>query len=243
MHTFPSAEQRSNESLGASSIYNAYQMTDRKGMGDSSKYTTGSTSTSSAPTRRSSVTSIKSFTAMLPSVLETVESETCSSDSTSAMNMNVESSSEVKSEDVNATMNEKIVQIAEMAISESSSITSENKRKDKSMEITSETDNTEHAEKNSSSKVDSMPDIQIYKCTDVNMLTHDRYKRRMSKSCDQLDVDIKPNTTGKWKSWSNFLSTISNTVTRVKHGLSSSINHVDQLVDDQDEKLPEENQN
>ena len=238
---FSLAGQRSNESLksGASSTYGAYQFNDKKGMGDN-KSAAGSTSN---PTRRSSITSIKSFTAILPSVPETIESEPSSSDSLSAINMNMDSSSEVQSEDKDTTMGETIeVQIVEMAISENLSVTSENEREDYNS-ITGEADNTRHAEQTlSSNKVDSIPDIKINGCTDFKS---PRYKRRMSKSCDELDVKGKwksRDTNGKWKSWSNLLSSISNSMTRAMHSVSNSISHVDQLVDTQNDKPPEENQ-
>ena len=233
MHILSLAEQRSNESLrsGASSIYSGYQITDRKAGGDG-KPSMGSTSTQFASTRRSSVTSIKSFTAILPSVLETVESEPSSSDSTSAINMKIKSSQELNSEDKDTANKENMeVQIVEIAIHKNSSTTPKNhKGNDSSIEITGET-KERPPQKLSSCKVDSIPDIQIDKCTDVVRPNCDIYKRRMSKSCDQLDV--LPNTNGKWKSWSNFLSSITNTVTRVKQGLSNSIGHVDQVVDNQ----------
>ena len=236
MYMLSLAEQRSNESLrsGASSIYSGYQITDRKVGGDG-KPSTGSTSTQFASTRRSSVTSIKSFTAILPAVLETVESEPSSSDSTSAINMKIKSSQELNSEGKDTANKENMeVQIVEIAIHKKSSTTPKNhKGNDSSIEITGETEERP-LQKLSSCKVDSIPDIQIDKCTDVVRPNRNIYKRRMSKSCDQLDVCINlPNTNGKWKSWSNFLSSITNTVTRVKQGLSNSISHVDQLVDNQ----------
>ena len=124
------------------------------------------------------------------------------------------------------------VQIAEMAMSEN--VTSGNERNgDSSMEITGES-----VEPNS--KVNSMPDVQIDECTDFK---RSRYKRRMSKSCDELAVTVKPNTNSKWKSWNNFVSSLGNTMTRVRHGLSNSVSQVDQLVDThQNEKLAEQNQ-
>ena len=227
MHMIFLAEQRSNESLrsGASSIYGGYQISDRKAAGDG-KPGTGSTSTSFASTRRSSVTSIKSFTAILPSVLETVESEP---DSTSAISMKIKSLQELDKDTTNKENME--AQIVEITISENSSTTSKTeKRNDNRIEITEE----HPLQKSSSCKVDSIPDIQIDKCTYNSRPNRDKHKRRMSKSCDQLDVHINPpNASGKWKSWSNFLSSISQTMIRVKQGLSNSISYVDQLVDNQ----------
>ena len=177
---------------------------------------------------------------MLPSVPEAIESEPSASNSSSAINMNVDSTSEVKSGNGDAIMGEMIeVQIDKVAISENSSVISENEREDdKSMEITGET-LSKSGQHLSSSKVGSTPNIHVDKCTDVK---RSKYKRRMSKSCDELDVKIKPNTTSNWKSWSNFLSTISNSMTRIMNGLSNSTSHVDQIVDNQNEKPPEENQ-
>ena len=238
LHVFSLAEQRSNESLksGASSTYSAYQLqvVDKKGTGDNK----GLISNPSAPTRRSSITSIKSFTAMLPSVPEAIESEPSNSDSSSGINMNIHSTSEVKSESADENMGQIVeIQIDKVAFSENQSVTSENEREDdRSMEIACETENEQHLP---NSKVGSTPNIHIYQCTDVK---RSKYKRRMSKSCDELDVKVKPDTTSSWKSWNNFLSAISNSMTRIRNGLSNSVSHVDQLVDAQNDEPPEENQ-
>lgn len=132
------------------------------------------------------------------------------------------------------------VQVDEVAIRENPIVTSENEREDdKSMEINGEIDKS--LQYLPSNDIGSTPNIHVDKCNDFN---RSKYKRRMSKSCDELDVKVKPNTTSNWRSWSDFLSSISNSMTRIKNGLSiaSSISHVDQLVDTQNEKQPEENQ-
>lgn len=254
MYMFYLAEQRSNESLrsGTSSIYSGtvYSTNDTKGVKDTS------TAPKPVATRRSSITSIKSFTAMLPSVPETEEGEPNISDSSSAIHMKLHSSSEVLAEgrDVSATDNTLEVEIVETAIGENSSIKSENEGKDNGMETT----NNEGSPKQelSASKDDAIPDIQIDMCKDVAKPVYDISKRRMSKSCDQLYVHVTTaSSSSKWKSWSNFLSTISNTVTRVRHGLSNStghgindvglsnsVGHIDLLVDSQNNQIPEETQ-
>ena len=220
-----------------------YQGNDRKGLGDTaSKSTAGKPAGASVSTRRSSVTSIKSFTAMLPAVLEAVESELSSFDSVSAINIKVDSSSE-KYEDT-SMKKLKVVQ----KVVQNSSIKSENESKDDdSREINREigTEDIEH--KLSSSYPNSTPTIQIDKCTDVTEPIYAaRYQRRMSKSCDQLDVKIKSTNNSKWKSWSDILSSINNSISRVKHGLSSSISHIstmsDEPVNNQIDNAPEETQ-
>ena len=221
------SEQRSNESLksGASSLCSVYQGNDKKGLGD-----TASKSTTSKPanvtaisTRRSSVTSIKSFTAMLPAVLEAVESEPGSSesrsasshDSSSAININLESSFQ------HSSMKEN-----EQSFAENSSTTFENERKEQHSRENGDIDTK------SADHYLSIPSIQIDGCPDATEPVYAaRYQRRMSKSCDQLDVKIKTTSSSKWKSWSDFLSSINNSISRVKRGLSSSISHVDHSVD------------
>ena len=237
-------ELRSDESLksGNSSLNSVYLGNDRKGWGDSAGRP--STMAAAVSTRRSSVTSIKSFTAILPAVLETVESEPNSSNSASAISIKIRSSSEATVEGKDKNMNDNEVEI-EMNSAKYSKIRSENEIKDNN---SIESDNTESAEqKSSDTKHNSTPDIQIDPCTadpctDVTRPFGVTYKRRMSKSCDQ--IDIKPNDSNtKWNSWSNLISAISNTVSRVRLSLSNgSIGHADNEVDVQSETIPEEAQ-
>ena len=220
------SEQRSNESLksGASSLCSVYQGNDKKGLGDtaSKSATSKPVNATAISTRRSSVTSIKSFTAMLPAVLETVESEepgssesrsASSHDSSSAINIKLESSFQ------HTSMKEN-----EQSFGENSSTTFERKEQHSRENGDIDTKSADHYL--------SIPSIQIDRCPDATEPVYAaRYQRRMSKSCDQLDVKIKTTSSSKWKSWSDFLSSINNSISRVKRGLSSSISHIDHSVD------------
>ena len=222
-------------------------------MGDTANKSTANnkpasgTMAASISTRRSSVTSIKSFTAILPAVLETVESELSTSDSPSASSCHSSSAINIiLSENCEDTSMKKI-KVAQKIV-ENASIKSENERKDDdddSRKINGEIGMENVEFKISSSNPNCTPTIQIDKCIDfTEPIYAARYKRRMSKSCDQLDVKLKTTNNSKWKSWSDILSSINNSISRVKRGLSSSISHISTMSDEpannQIDNTPEE---
>lgn len=227
-------ELRSNESLrsgssaGGYSTYSAYYYTtDKRSLGDTaSKSNTGTISVSA---RRSSVTSIKSYTNNLPSVPETVESEPSSSSSASAINMNmsVDKSSKGKLGDEDTSPNHKIeVEMVETNIGENSIITYKNGRKDDNSEIPGKIDSTERIkQKLSSSKADSMPNI-IEKSI---VITNNSHKRRKSKSCNELNLDIKLNSNSTKSD--DHIDIIEPTQISHKHRMSRSCDELDGNTD------------